>query len=106
MARIVVIALLAGTLAACASTGVVYTPQPFPMPGGKAGTTAIPAPADPSAPPVAANPPAVPPSVVRPPALPGSPAPVVPGRVNADGYALSGTAMSLRGAPYRNGGID
>ena len=32
--------------------------------------------------------------------------PVVPGRGTADGYALSGTALSLRGAPYRDGGID
>ena len=30
----------------------------------------------------------------------------MPGHGTADGYALSGTAMSLRGAPYRNGGID
>ena len=29
-----------------------------------------------------------------------------PNRGNADGYALSGTALSLRGAPYRNGGVD
>ena len=28
----------------------------------------------------------------------------MPGRVSADGYALSGTALSLRGAPYRDGG--
>jgi cell wall-associated NlpC family hydrolase len=30
----------------------------------------------------------------------------MPGRGTADGYALSGTALSLRGAPYRNGGSD
>ena len=30
----------------------------------------------------------------------------MPGSGNADGYALSGTALSLRGAPYRDGGID
>src|SRR5262245_26405536 len=106
MARIVVIALLAGNVAACASSGMVYAPQPFPTPGGRAGTTSAPTPADPSAPPVAANPPAVPPSVVRPPALPGTPSPAVPAGGNADGYAVSGTALSLRGAPYRNGGID
>ena len=92
MHRIVLIAALAGSLTACASSGVVYTPQPFPMPGSNGGTTAIPAPADPAAPPVAATPPAAAPAVVPPPAT--------------DGYALSGTAMSLRGAPYRNGGID
>jgi peptidoglycan DL-endopeptidase CwlO len=66
---------------ACASSGMVYTPQPFPQPGGRGGTVAIPAPADPAGPPVA------------------------PGQGNADGYALSGTALSLRGAPYKNGGI-
>ena len=39
--------------------------------------------------------------------MPGKPAPVgPPTRDNADGYALSGTALSLRGAPYKNGGVD
>ena len=98
MARIVVIIVFAGSFAACASSGAVYTPRPFPVPGGGGGTTAIPAP-DPSAPPVAANPPAVVPP-------PGRSNPVMPGAGNADGYALSGTALSLRGAPYRNGGGD
>src|SRR5688572_25813396 len=98
MGRIVIIALLAAMLQACASSGAVHTPQPFPM-GRKGGTTAIPTPTDPSAPPVAANPPVVPPSVA-PPAIPGSPTPAMPGRINSDGYALSGTALSLRGAPY------
>ena len=101
MSRIVVLALLAGSLSACASSGAVYTPQPFPMPGGKAGTTAIPAPADPSAPPVAANPPVAPPA-----STPATAAPVPSRGGHADGYALSGTALSLRGAPYRNGGVD
>ena len=100
MHRIVLIAGFAASLTACASSGVVYTPQPFPMPGGNGGTAAIPAPSTPadSAPPVAANPPAANPPVAAP--------RVVPGHGTADGYALSGTAMSLRGAPYRNGGID
>jgi cell wall-associated NlpC family hydrolase len=101
MARVLVIALMAAAATACASSGAVYTPQPFPMPGSRTGSVAVPAPADPAAPPVAANPPAVPP----PPAA-GRAGPVVPGRGTADGYALSGTALSLRGAPYRNGGID
>ena len=89
MAWLLVIVFVASTFAACASSGVVYTPLPFPMPGGKGGTVAIPAPApvDPSTPPIA-----------------GAPEPV-PGRGTADGYALSGTALSLRGAPYRDGGI-
>lgn len=104
MARIVVVALLAAVATACASSGAVYTPQPFPVPGGKGGAVAVPMPADPSAP-VAANPPAVPPSVATPPAMPGAPRPAIPAD-HADGYALSGTALSLRGAPYRNGGVD
>lgn len=107
MTRALFIAVLAVSISACASSGVVYTPQPFPTPGGKRGTTAIPAPADPSAPPVAANPPAAPPAVATPPGMPGSPAPVAPAaHGDADGYALSGTALSLRGAPYKNGGVD
>jgi cell wall-associated NlpC family hydrolase len=103
MARTIVIILTAGSFAACASSGVVYTPRPFPIPGG-GGSTAIPAPADPAAPPVAANPPATP--AVPPPAMPGRANPMVPSEGNADGYALSGTALSLRGTPYRDGGID
>jgi cell wall-associated NlpC family hydrolase len=102
MARIVVIVILAGSFAACASTGAVYTPRPFPIPGG-GGSTAIPAPADPSAP-VASNPPAAP--VVPPPSAPGRSNPAMPGGASTDGYALSGTALSLRGAPYRDGGGD
>jgi cell wall-associated NlpC family hydrolase len=92
MFRLVAIVLLAASFAACASSGAVYTPQPFPMAGGR---------------PAAAEPPAVPPGVATPPASPaGTPPLVAPGRGNADGYALSGTALSLRGAPYRNGGVD
>ena len=102
MRRIVVIVIAAGSVAACASTGAVYTPRPFPIPGG-GGSTAIPAPADPSAPPVASNPPATAPPVAP---MPGRSNPVMPGHGSTDGYALSGTALSLRGAPYRNGGGD
>src|SRR5262249_55766788 len=80
--------------AACASTGA--TPRPFPMP---AGPTARRAPAPPPAEPTA-------PSDAPPVALPGSPAPP-PARPTAfDGYALVGTALALRGVPYRNGGSD
>ncbi len=79
MGRLLVIFLTASTFAACASTGAVYTPQPFPLPGGNGGTVAIPAPEHPS---------------------------TLGPAGSADGYALSGTAMSLRGAPYRDGGID
>jgi cell wall-associated NlpC family hydrolase len=107
MARIVVIVIVAGSFAACATSGVVYTPRPFPIPGG-GGTTAIPAPADPSAPPVASNPPSTAPPVIPPPSAPGRSNPVMPGTGTgtANGYALSGTALSLRGAPYKDGGID
>lgn len=98
MARIIVIVIAAASLAACASSGgIVYTPQPFPMPG-KGGTTVIPAPADPNGGPVAAAP------VVPPPSAPATPPLVSPGHGATDGYALSGTALSLRGAPYRDGG--
>jgi cell wall-associated NlpC family hydrolase len=105
MARIVVIVIVAGSVAACATSGVVYTPRPFPVPGG-GGTTAIPAPADPSAPPIASNPPSTAPPAIPPPSAPGRSNPVIPGKGTADGYALSGTALSLRGAPYKDGGID
>jgi cell wall-associated NlpC family hydrolase len=75
-------AALAGLTVACASTGAV--PKPFPIPG--------------STPP----PPVTTPTGAsdrlgtarRPPA--GVP----------DGYALVGTALSLRGSPYRDGGSD
>jgi cell wall-associated NlpC family hydrolase len=96
MARLLVIVIAASTLSACASSGVVYTPQPFPTPGGK-GTTAIPAPATAGG--AAAPTPGAPATPVAP------VAPVAPAGA-ADGYALSGTAMSLRGAPYRDGGVD
>lgn len=81
--------------AACASTGAV--PRPFPTPGG-----APPVPPAPSAPPDSPAPPDQPAS----PVLPGSPAPPPPSKLTFDGYALAGTALALRGAPYRNGGSD
>jgi hypothetical protein len=65
---------------ACASTEAV--PRPFPRPGGWD---------DPSGPPAAA---------------PGRPGGRAPAKAALDGYALSGTALALRGAPYRNGGTD
>ena len=82
------LALAAGS-AACASTGAV--PKPFPMPGAPAPAPA--APADPALPPVAAAPTPVP-------APPRGPRPAL------DGYALAGTALALRGTPYRDGGTD
>jgi peptidoglycan DL-endopeptidase CwlO len=58
---------------------------------------AIPAPVDPAAP-VAATSPGSPSAPYLPPAS-GAPHAI-------EGYALSGTALSLRGAPYRDGGVD
>jgi cell wall-associated NlpC family hydrolase len=88
MLRLLAVVSVAASLAACASTGAVYTPKPFPMPGPRdgGGPVAIPAPAP----------------------APEPEAPTAPatGAATADGYALSGTALSLRGAPYRSGGED
>ena len=93
MARVILVFCFAASLAACASTGAVYTPKPFPMPGDRPGSVAVPAPA-----------PA--PEAPATPTAPTAPTAPIPSRGNADGYALSGTALSLRGAPYRNGGVD
>ena len=88
-ARAIASLVLAAATGACASTGAV--PRPFPMPGGTRssaapGTTA-PGTADPGS------------------EAPGTLAPGVLARP-FDGYALTGTALSLRGIPYRNGGTD
>jgi hypothetical protein len=72
------VALSAVLVSACASSGAV--PRPFPVPGQ-------------------------PPEVIAPP----SPAPAPPVGIEVarvDGYALAGTALGLRGVPYRNGGAD
>lgn len=94
----IVAAAIAVFVTGCASSGgMVHTPRPFPVPGG--GTVAAPAPAEAG----------IPPGVVPPPgrpAVPGSPKGALPAGGTADGYALSSTALSLRGAPYRNGGVD
>ena len=77
--------LLSVCMGACASTGAV--PRPFPVPGGSAGT-----------------PPHVPES-----APPGAPPPAARPRGDqgdSDTYAVTGTALALRGAPYLNGGTD
>src|SRR4051812_36833167 len=74
---------------ACASTGAV--PQPFPGAGiarSRPATAAEPERAEPADGTVASAPTAV---------TPGAP---------LDLYALVGTALSLRGTPYRNGGGD
>lgn len=77
------LAVAAGA-AACASIGAV--PKPFPMPAGSSAPAGHGSPAAP--PPVPAASPAH-----------GT-------RSGIDGYALAGTALALRGTPYRNGGTD
>ena len=93
---------LSALASACASTGAV--PRPFPVPGTRTAPPA-PAPAPDPAPPVstgAARPVPFP--------TPSTPAPAETRRDTRpsaiDGYALAGTALALRGAPYRNGGSD
>lgn len=71
--------IAAAALSACASTGA--TPQPFP---GR-----------PTAPPASA-----------PPTSGSGPAPPSPVSTAGMGYAVAGTALALRGSPYRNGGED
>jgi cell wall-associated NlpC family hydrolase len=83
--------------AACASTGAV--PKPFPTPGGSTARRAAGAPA-PDAPAPAA--PESPGTATAPAAPPASRA----AHSAFDGYALAGTALALRGVPYRNGGSD
>src|SRR5262245_50173257 len=87
------LALALATAGACASSGAV--PQPFPRPGGA-----------PSPPPIAT--PTAPP--VTPPPTNPNPAPVGTSGTStplpANGYGIAGTALSLRGSPYRNGGRD
>lgn len=63
-------------LGAAACASTGHVPQPFPRPGGPAVPRGVPA--------------------------PSAPAPAAP----ADGYVITGTALALRGAPYRNGGAD
>jgi len=77
---------LAACSGACASTGAV--PRPFPTPGG-------------AAPPAALGAPSAPPASTA----PSAPSSSSPGS-GFDGYALAGTALALRGTPYRNGGAD
>ena len=70
------LALFLLTIAATGCASTGAVPRPFPSPGG---------------------------SSARPP----EPASVSTGTVPAgDGYAIAGTALALRGTPYRNGGSD
>ena len=76
-AAFIFVTAAAAALTGCASTGA--TPRPFPTP---VPPTAAPAAGQPA------------PKASRPPAG------------HAGGYEVAGTALSLRGAPYRNGGSD
>ena len=83
--RIAIWALALGAWSAgCASTGAV--PKPFPMPGAAASPS--PAPSSPAATPE------------------GTPGASGAARSALDGYAVTGTALALRGIPYRDGGTD
>jgi cell wall-associated NlpC family hydrolase len=92
-ARAIASLVLAVAAGACASTGAV--PHPFPMPAGPAVPDTVAAP-------VPGTDPGTDPGTVAGTSTPG-PASV---RRPFDGYALTGTALSLRGIPYRNGGTD
>jgi cell wall-associated NlpC family hydrolase len=97
-------------ISACASTG--YTPQPFPTPA------AAPTPnsANPNSPTNAQDPNTQNPNAQNPNAQnPNAQNPLEKPRPNSQGprlngpalaYSLTGTALSLRGTPYRNGGHD
>jgi cell wall-associated NlpC family hydrolase len=88
------LALAAACCGACASNGAV--PRPFPMPGGGAAAPEQPAPPAPSRPaPLYPSSPNA-----------ASPSPAPSAAAGVDGYELAGTALALRGTPYRNGGTD
>jgi cell wall-associated NlpC family hydrolase len=106
-ARLFMPVVLAAVMAACASSGAV--PKPFPMPGGRASS------GKPAPPPkVAGLPGSVKPAPLTKPASAAEPAhpaasddaAVSPRPAHTDGYAITSTALALRGTPYRNGGVD
>lgn len=78
--RVLLIVVLVVSSAACASTG--GTPTPFPRPGG--GSPETPTSSLPN----------------------GGASPTAPRPVRTGGYEISGTALALRGTPYRDGGAD
>lgn len=91
MARILLLVSIAASVTACATTGA--TPAPFPSPGhAPVPVTAAPPPG-----PLPVPTPVSPRSPVSSPAT---------GVTNSTGYAIAGTALSLRGTPYRSGGAD
>jgi cell wall-associated NlpC family hydrolase len=83
MRRLAPLVILTALVSACASTGAV--PRPFPVPGGVPPTAS--GGTDPA----------------TSPREPATPTPTAPAG-SADGYSISSTALSLRGAPYRDGG--
>jgi cell wall-associated NlpC family hydrolase len=83
MVRRLLIVAWCALAVACASTGAV--PRPFPVPGGTPRAT----------PPTSTGDTQPSPEPDRPVA-----------DAVLDGYSVSSTALSLRGAPYRNGGTD
>lgn len=85
MSRLGFILAMTLVLGGCASTGAV--PRPFPVPGG------------------ASPPPATGSTAPADPADPNIPRPGVPVG-STDGYSISSTALTFRGAPYRDGGAD
>ena len=82
VAAFIFVSVAAAAATGCASTGA--TPRPFPTPN-------MPAPAA---------------SGEARPVAPPAATPSSPGAAYAAGYAVAGTALSFRGAPYRNGGSD
>ena len=84
----VFVVMAAAVAGGCASSGAV--PRPFPVPG-RPVAQALPPPAAPTLPP---------------PTSPANPAQPTPTQPPSDTYALTGTALALRGTPYRNGGSD
>lgn len=83
MRRLAPLVILTALVSACASTGAV--PRPFPVPGGVPPTAS--GGTDPT----------------TSPREPATSAPTAPAG-SGDGYSISSTALSLRGAPYRDGG--
>ena len=77
MRLMILLALAATSVGTAACTSAGGVPEPFPVPGGRPTKTPPPAPV----------------------ATSGS-------ARSVDGYAIVGTALGLRGVPYRNGGSD
>jgi cell wall-associated NlpC family hydrolase len=75
--RLILLSIAAASITMTACASTGGVPEPFPRPGPR---------------PTHADPP-------KPVATSGSSLP-------ADGYSIAGTALGLRGAPYRNGGSD